>query len=423
MFSIIFFCSLFVICIQPCISFSVTTCTFYSKSQKLIRHIRDTEPITHVSLIAKLNSTIDLDFWHLKNIVWNDGVVWFVTHALVDDNLFNQDGQIIVELTSKQGIDNVVFNMNGANQENRPILVIGDTLLSSLAQAGGHNPYTFHQTGHFGAVIHLGDFVYAFNDGRCYGRESDPKCQWNTADTSHLAARFQSTSREKWVNWIQSYSWAFSFPWGTTEGNHDADMTWNALFSPRPQNLSIESFVRRPNIEPLKWTYGSNITFISYVTEDNRNNQYEMNKNDGELLEEAQRRFDNHYGTKSLHYRYLESLLKNATRPIVVFSHRSLFHSSHHHATCTSQGDWFGCAYRELYHALFVSQGVSAVISGHIHQYEHSIQNNIHYIVQGNGGFQLDSGQYGFGVLHTNGTYVSRSMTPNQEIIDQFQIF
>ena len=73
-------------------------------------------------------------------------------------------------------------------------------------------------------------------------------------------------------------------------------------------------------------------------------------------------------------------------RFIFVFFHHPLFSSNRHY--------WPGnTGLRQLWHPIFVENGVDAVFTGHVHSYERLIEDGVNYIVTGGGGAPL--GGYG----------------------------
>mmetsp|Transcript_7234 Transcript_7234/g.9161 ORF Transcript_7234/g.9161 Transcript_7234/m.9161 type:complete len:141 (-) Transcript_7234:640-1062(-) len=79
-----------------------------------------------------------------------------------------------------------------------------------------------------------------------------------------------------------------------------------------------------------------------------------------------------------------------------------MWHSSNHHPSCSSGGDWYGCELRELYSPLFEKHQVNLIFAGHAHHYQRSkpmvqgkpVDDNSQaprYIVCGTGGFALDN--------------------------------
>lgn len=87
------------------------------------------------------------------------------------------------------------------------------------------------------------------------------------------------------------------------------------------------------------------------------------------------------YGTSSSQYAWLEKDLAATTQPVVLVAHHFPVYSSGEHGSTTQMDS----SLRPLYERY----GVTAVLNGHDHLYEHSLRNGIHYFVLGGGGAGL----------------------------------
>jgi len=97
----------------------------------------------------------------------------------------------------------------------------------------------------------------------------------------------------------------------------------------------------------------------------------------------------------------LQAAKERGARFIFVFFHHPLFSSDEEY----KPGD---LALRQLWHPIFLEYGVTAVFSGHCHNYERLIEEGINYIVTGGGGApvyglspeRVDGSQTGLAALH-----------------------
>ena len=295
-----------------------------------------------------------------------------------------------------------------------------------------------YNEGDFSFFIHVGDASYASNSGECYGGEGSPKCRWDCLANEACGGRERTNEVQmrKWMTWwdhLQPIT--SSVPMMTTPGNHDQDLAWFFYFSPPTENIfpgrddyaadratglrdrllglppkqqqAIVNERRNHEMQFYSFNHGR-VHFVSLSTEDNSINAYEKKKTHGPVMEDKfKERFETHFGKSSPQYTWLVNDLRSTDRTkhpfIVVYTHRPMYHSSTHHPNCDRGGDWFGCAFRDLYAPLFENNGVSLVISGHSHHYSRSTpivggialtesEKGPRYMVCGTGGFDLSHG-------------------------------
>eukprot|EP00924_Labyrinthula_sp_SR-Ha-C_P010762 snap_masked-scaffold_35-processed-gene-0.0-mRNA-1 protein AED:1.00 eAED:1.00 QI:0/0/0/0/1/1/3/0/624 len=317
------------------------------------------------------------------------------------------------------------------------------------------------------AIIHVGDQSYASNTGTCYGsrygrdfivennfksakqKQSILSCEFD-CDKNICGgnSRLERKNLERWKAYFEAISnISEGTPWMTTMGNHDNDLPYLLKFRPPHESTYLSGFnylvdedmnylnsIFTEHDNDLNTLQGNAIrvmrnphfyhfqtklaTFISISTEDNPVNAYEMRgkydlNNPAPTMKRYQDRWNKHFGKESPQYKWLVQLLKKLNQPeerknhpwIVVYTHRPLFHTNSHHAMCTVDGDWYGCAFRELYAPLYEKYKVNFVFSGHSHHYmrthpiTYSKENGtkvsegkfgVVYSVVGTGGFRLD---------------------------------
>eukprot|EP00924_Labyrinthula_sp_SR-Ha-C_P002232 augustus_masked-scaffold_19-processed-gene-4.39-mRNA-1 protein AED:1.00 eAED:1.00 QI:0/-1/0/0/-1/1/1/0/497 len=324
------------------------------------------------------------------------------------------------------------------------------------------------------AVIHLGDQSYASNAGTCfesrYGRDFIVENSFESAEHKREILvcefdcdknicggnkRLKKESLETWKSYFNLISGVSQkTPWMTTMGNHDNDLPYLLKFRPPHESTYLSGFnylvdedtnylnsIFTEHDNDLNTLQGNAIrvmrnphfyhfqtklaTFISISTEDNPVNAYEMRgkydlTNPAPTMKRYQDRWNKHFGKESPQYKWLVQLLKKLNQPeerknhpwIVVYTHRPLFHTNSHHAMCTVDGDWYGCAFRELYAPLYEKYKVNFVFSGHSHHYmrTHPITySKERFVKKANSGFGVV-----YSVVGTGGFHLDNRLPPRQ---------
>mmetsp|Transcript_16988 Transcript_16988/g.27498 ORF Transcript_16988/g.27498 Transcript_16988/m.27498 type:complete len:673 (-) Transcript_16988:128-2146(-) len=353
--------------------------------------------------------------------------------------------------------------------------VIGDTGPNFRQYvAAGMNKHFADVQHDISVLLHVGDQSYATNVGTCYSANILPKCEYSCSRDMECDGRDRSKLHylKAWNSYFSTMgSLLSSIPLISTMGNHDNDLVYFFKFRPPREDsmpgvtnsdipasihdrvslfrnelkgaetpkqhgvlneLLMEPFFRSVNVGSLH--------IISLQTEDNAINAYERAMEPGGLSREEQARFDKHFGVESSQFKWLQKDLESVDRTktpwILVFKHRPGFSSSGHHPVCKRGGDWFKCAFRDLYTPVFEKYGVNVVFNGHSHHYSRSkplIYNNKTraitptanitkkrddpvYFVIGTAGMKLDGRfgrfpdwiakrstiDYGFGLLETS---------------------
>mmetsp|Transcript_5811 Transcript_5811/g.7638 ORF Transcript_5811/g.7638 Transcript_5811/m.7638 type:complete len:680 (+) Transcript_5811:446-2485(+) len=293
----------------------------------------------------------------------------------------------------------------------------------------------------FIAMIHVGDASYASNTGGCYkGKYGDiPECSFDCpAEDPKCGGRDRLNARNlnAWRGFHNILKPVTDrVPMMTTMGNHDNDFAWflkyrpplinasfpnvhpmylpdwlkremNSLLDLNKQETSMANLQAKANAvmkQPYFYSFDSGLVhFVSFGTEDNPINPYEMRGNANPYKSNYDKRFQEHFGRNSTQYKWLENDLKKINRTstpwVVAYTHRPFYHSANHHSPCSRDGDWYGCAMRDLYTPLFEKYGVNLILAGHAHHYERSrprINNTLAsegpiYVVLGTGGFKRE---------------------------------
>lgn len=321
----------------------------------------------------------------------------------------------------------------GAEQETN-ILFVGDTMHpgADFVMKEAAKQSNMHDL-----VVHVGDGTYGTNNGACYdqrrSRNATSECGWDcTGVHCDGAGRMSAKVLDKIRVWTKSFDDNIKggMAWMTTMGNHDNDLQWflamrptcaSALPGVHPDDVMYSTsdalktfahsslgmrqvysqaldYMKSPHF--YSFDYGK-VHVVSLGSEDNPMNAYE--EWDGKPLDANQLdRFERHYGKQSKQYQWLIKDLSDAKRNLVpwlvVFTHRPLYSTAHHHANCQSGGDWYACKFRDTYEPVFRQFNVDVVVSGHSHHYSRSqpmykgqvdLERGIVYSVIGVGGFEV----------------------------------
>lgn len=278
----------------------------------------------------------------------------------------------------------------------------------------------------FSALIHVGDQSYVANTGSCWASELTKECKWDCIEDCDIEHRVSDAAFESWSKFSKETRDLYSsVPLINTMGNHDNDIQWFHMFAPISgvvfddfiTNTAIEQQYTVSDIMARPSFYSSfilgNTCIISLQTEGNGINAYEMSLDDVYPLSQTdQHRFDIQFGLHSNQYKFLLDELINVNRTeipfVMIMLHRPLFSSSWHHMPCTISGDWFNCAFRELYTKVFQEYDVDMVVSGHSHHYSRSFpitlydngtfdrdnDNGIIHAIIGIGGMEIDTEKF-----------------------------
>ena len=301
------------------------------------------------------------------------------------------------------------FNSRPSSDQKLRIFFVGDVDVSQKPRGDASAPKVFEalassdrlKSTHL--MVHLGDASYASNRGGCGSATETDSCSASCNPTKIVCkgnSRQTADHRPTWLNWERRALSTWShLPIVTVMGNHDNDLTWFLNFRPpvRASHQGVPSVtdddLRTRLIElrdadakvaqglistemrkPYYYAFArGDVLFVAIGTEDNPFNAYESRGPLDSLTEENEKRFADHYGTKSNQYVWLEKTLRGVDRTItpfvVVYTHRPLYHENRHHRMNSPQGDWYGMRIQELYSPLFEKYKVSLILSGHSHHY------------------------------------------------------
>jgi hypothetical protein len=264
--------------------------------------------------------------------------------------------------------------------------------------------------------IHLGDLTYGtfIRDAFCRLSRLNPagtgNCGWKCVGTECFSSKLVTSDFLDAVRtWTKSYDETIKgkMLWMGTMGNHDNDLFWfltsrppvaaslpgvkqsdidyntkniHRSFSASASKTIIDLQTHALEIMKTPHFYGFDFGkthFVSLGTEDNPMNAHEAW--DGNAFsEELKQRFDNHFGLKSRQYQWLEQDLAKAQMRrkeipwLIVFTHRPIYHKASDHPMCETNGDWFGCMFRDVYEPLFKKYSVDLFLTGHSHHYSRS---------------------------------------------------
>lgn len=369
------------------------------------------------------------------------------------------------------------------------IVLIGDTGTKALDVVSNSLK---NKLSNISMIIHVGDMSYATNLGECWNsRIHDINCRYDCSIDNESCSGYDRGNYNVLSRWNKFFDLMgpvlYRIPIITTMGNHDNDLTWFFLF--RPPHASSYPGVSKYSNETrslitnfqkkykgktfgtqqrflntqlqFPYFYSLNVGFfhiLSYQSEDNAINPYENAHPEYFIdlnIENTKARFDKHFGNKSTQFRFikhdLHNINKKETPYTLVFSHRPLIHSSSHHPSCETGGDWYMCWLRNLYLPLLIEYNVDLFLSGHSHHYMRSkritfydvdkkllVSNATHgltMVILGIGGFDLNNkflydadwiaSRHGdkFGYSYLNSTHLITCSSNDEKIFDTYKLY